>query len=138
VVDLPPGTSDASLTVMQSIPLNGVVLVTSPQDLAGMVVRKAARMAQHMKAPILGLIENMSYVTCPKCGEKIEVFGPSRAMETAMQLGVPLLGRLPLDPELARCCDAGEVEAYVAALFDPIAEKIAARLPATKTVPIFE
>jgi hypothetical protein len=80
----------------------------------------------------------MSYVTCPKCGEKIEVFGPSRAMETAMQLGVPLLGRLPLDPELARCCDAGEVEAYVAALFDPIAEKIAARLPATKTVPIFE
>jgi len=80
IVDLPPGTSDASLTVMQSIPLSGVVLVTSPQDLAGMVVRKAARMAQHMGAPILGLVENMSYVTCPKCGEKIEVFGPSHAV----------------------------------------------------------
>jgi Mrp family chromosome partitioning ATPase len=137
VVDLPPGTSDASLTVMQSIPLNGVVLVTSPQDLAGMVVRKAARMAQHMKAPILGLVENMSYVTCPKCGAKIEVFGPSWAMETAMQLGVPLLGRLPLDPELARRCDAGEVETYAAELFEPITEKVVARVPATKTVPLF-
>ncbi len=137
VVDLPPGTSDASLTVMQSIPLDGVVLVTSPQDLAGMVVRKAARMAQHMKAPILGLVENMSYVTCPKCGEKIEVFGPSWAMETAMQLGVPLLGRLPLDPELARRCDAGEVETYAAELFEPIMEKVVARVPATKTVPLF-
>jgi Mrp family chromosome partitioning ATPase len=137
VVDLPPGTSDASLTVLQSIPLNGVVLVTSPQGLAGMVVRKAAQMAQHMKVPILGLVENMSYVICPNCGERIEVFGPSRAMETARQLGVPLLGRLPLDPELARRCDAGEVEKYAAELFDPIAEKVVERVPATKTVPIF-
>jgi Mrp family chromosome partitioning ATPase len=137
VVDLPPGTSDASLTVMQSIPLNGVVLVTSPQDLAGMVVRKAARMAQRMKAPVLGLLENMSYVACPKCGEKIEVFGSSRAMETAMQLSVPLLGRLPLDPELARRCDAGEVEAYRAELFGPIADKVVEGIPTTKTVPIF-
>jgi Mrp family chromosome partitioning ATPase len=138
VVDLPPGTSDASLTVMQSIPLNGVVLVTSPQDLAGMVVRKAARMAQRMKAPVLGLVENMSYVTCPKCGERIEVFGPSRAMETAVQLGVPLLGRLPLDPELARRCDAGEVEAYATQPFEPIADKVIAGMPPKKTVPIFE
>ncbi|MFN2167071.1 MAG: P-loop NTPase, partial [Anaerolineae bacterium] len=79
VVDLPPGTSDASLTVMQSIPLSGVVLVTSPQDLAGMVVRKAAGMVQKMGAPIVGLVENMSYVTCPDCGREIQVFGPSRA-----------------------------------------------------------
>jgi Mrp family chromosome partitioning ATPase len=137
IVDLPPGTSDASLTVMQSIPLNGVVLVTSPQDLAGMVVRKAARMAQRMKAPILGLVENMSYITCPKCGETIEAFGPSQAMETAMQLGAPFLGRLPLDPALACRCDAGEVEEYPADLFETIAEKLIERIPAMKTTPIF-
>nr|HID14082.1 MRP family ATP-binding protein [Anaerolineae bacterium] len=133
VVDLPPGTSDASLTVMQSIPLNGVLLVTSPQDLAGMVVRKAARMASHLNVPIVGLVENMSYVVCPKCGEQIEVFGPSQAM----QLGLPLLGRLPLDPELARRCDAGEIEKYAAELFEPIAEQVVERMPATKSVPIF-
>jgi Mrp family chromosome partitioning ATPase len=137
IVDLPPGTSDASLTVMQSIPLNGVVLVTSPQDLAGMVVRKAARMVQRMGAPILGIVEDMSYVTCPQCGEQIEVFGPSQALHTAMAVGIPLLGRLPLDPELARRCDAGEVEQYVGQLFEPIAEKIAGQVPATRTAPIF-
>ena len=137
IVDLPPGTSDASLTVMQSIPLNGIVLVTSPQDLAGMVVRKAARMAHHMGAPILGVVENMSYITCPKCGEKIEVFGPSQALHTTGQLGVPLLGRLPLDPDLARRCDAGEIEAYAAELFEPIVERVTERVPTTKTTPIF-
>ena len=137
IVDLPPGTSDASLTVMQSIPLSGVVLVTSPQDLAGMVVRKAARMAQHMGAPILGLVENMSYVTCPKCGEKIEVFGPSQAFHTALRLNVPLLGQLPLDPELARRCDAGEIEEYEAELFEPITRQLVERVPRRKTAPIF-
>jgi len=137
VVDLPPGTSDASLTVMQSIPLNGIVLVTSPQDLAGMVVRKAARMAQHLNVPVVGLVENMSYAVCPKCGEHIEVFGPSQAMHTAALLGVPLLGRMPLDPDLARRCDAGEVEGYVNAEFDRLAAQVAERLPATKSVPIF-
>jgi Mrp family chromosome partitioning ATPase len=136
IVDLPPGTSDASLTVMQSVPLSGVVLVTSPQDLAGMVVRKAARMAQHMGAPILGLVENMSYMTCPTCGTEIEVFGPSRAPQTAAQLGVPLLGRLPLDPELARRCDAGEIEEYAAGTFEPIAQKVAQRAAATQMVPV--
>jgi len=135
IVDLPPGTSDASLTVMQSIPLNGIVLVTSPQDLAGMVVRKAARMAQHMGAPILGVVENMSHITCPKCGERIEVFGPSQALHTTAQLGLPLLGQLPLDPELARRCDAGQIEKYGAELFKPIAAKISERIPATKTAP---
>ena len=137
IVDLPPGTSDASLTVMQSIPLNGVVLVTSPQDLAGMVVRKAARMAQHMGAPILGIVENMSYVTCPKCGEQIEVFGPSQAFRTALNIGSPLLGQLPLDPELARRCDAGEIEEYEAELFEPITGQVVERVSRRKTAPIF-
>jgi len=129
VVDLPPGTSDASLTVMQSIPLSGVVLVTTPQDLAGMVVRKAAQMAQRMGAPIIGLVENMSYVTCPNCGETIEVFGPSQAMRTAARLGVPLLGRLPLDSDLACRCDAGEIEGYDAPLFEPIVGPLVNQVP---------
>jgi Mrp family chromosome partitioning ATPase len=137
VVDLPPGTSDASLTVMQSIPLNGVVLVTSPQDLAGMVVRKAAQMAWRMKVTIVGLVENMSYAVCPKCSERIEVFGPSQAFHTAMQLEVPLLGKLPLDPELARCCDAGEIEDYTANVFEPIAEKITERASVRPSTPMF-
>jgi Mrp family chromosome partitioning ATPase len=129
VVDLPPGTSDASLTVMQSIPLSGVVLVTSPQDLAGMVVRKAAQMTQRLGAPIIGLVENMSYVTCPKCGEEIEVFGPSQAMHTAARLEVPLLGRLPLDAELACRCDAGEIESYDAPMFEPVVEPLVNQAP---------
>jgi len=128
VVDLPPGTSDASLTVMQSIPLSGVVLVTSPQDLAGMVVRKAAQMAQQLGVPIIGLVENMSYVTCPKCGEQIQVFGPSRAMQTAARLSVPLLGQLPLDAELACRCDKGEVEDYSAKVFDSIVKPLIDRM----------
>jgi hypothetical protein len=82
-------------------------------------------------------VENMSTITCPKCGEKIEVFGPSQALHTTAQLGVPLLGRLPLDPELARRCDAGEIEAYTAELFEPIAARVTERVPTTKTVPIF-
>ncbi len=137
VVDLPPGTSDASLTVMQSLPLNGVLLVTSPQDLAGMVVRKAARMAQHLNVHVVGLVENMSYLACPKCGERIEVFGPSQAMRTANQLGLPVLAQLPLDPDLATRCDAGEVEQYTADLFETLAARVTERLPATKSVPIF-
>jgi len=136
VVDLPPGTSDAALTVMQSIPLNGILLVTSPQDLAGMVVRKAARMAEHLSVPIVGLVENMAYVTCPKCGERIEVFGPSQAQQTAIPLGIPVLARLPLDPELARLCDSGRVEQYTNGDVDALTEKVLQRLPATKSVPL--
>jgi Mrp family chromosome partitioning ATPase len=137
VVDLPPGTSDASLTVMQSIPLNGVLLVTSPQDLAGMVVRKAARMAAHLNVPVVGLVENMSYVTCPKCAERIEIFGPSQALHTAAHLGVALLAQLPLDPDLARRCDAGEVEQYDTDLVAKLATRVMERLPATHSVPLF-
>jgi len=126
VVDLPPGTADASLTVMQSIPLEGVVLVTTPQGLAGMVVRKAAQMTRHMGAPILGLVENMSYITCPKCGERIEIFGPSKAAATAEKFSIPLLGRLPLDPRISKLCDAGMIERYSADAFAPIARELVA------------
>jgi Mrp family chromosome partitioning ATPase len=137
VVDLPPGTADASLTVMQSIPLNGLVLVTSPQDLAGMVVRKAANMARHLNVPILGLVENMSYVICPHCGEQIDVFGPSQAAHSALQIGTPLLGRIALDPELALRCDAGEIEQYHSESFDRVAEQVIERAPAQATTPLF-
>jgi Mrp family chromosome partitioning ATPase len=129
IVDLPPGTSDASLTVMQSLPMSGVVLVTSPQGLAGMVVRKAARMAQQMQTPILGLIENMSYFECPDTGKRYEIFGPSHAQETAQQIGVPLLGKLPIDPEIAKLCDAGRVDEYAAEAFVPIAKELLLRTP---------
>jgi Mrp family chromosome partitioning ATPase len=128
VVDLPPGTSDASLTVMQSMPLDGVVLVTSPQGLAGMVVRKAARMADHLAVPVIGVVENMSYAVCPKCGERIEVFGPSQAEAVAWRVRTTLLGRLPLDPELAQRCDAGEIEAYEAEAFGSTAVAIVERM----------
>ncbi|RKX78991.1 MAG: ATP-binding protein [Spirochaetes bacterium] len=137
IVDLPPGTSDASLTIMQSIPLSGVVLVTSPQDLAGMVVCKAAQMARKMKAPILGLIENMSYLHCPECGERIEVFGSSQAMQTATKMGVPLLGQLPLDPELAHYCDTGTIEVYSIEFFQSIADRIDAAVPTNKKTLFF-
>lgn len=135
IIDLPPGTSDATLTVMGGIPLNGVLLVTSPQDLAGMVVRKAAGMARIMEVPIIGLVENMSYVQCPDCGRKIEVFGPGSAEETAKSMGVPLLGRVPLDPELARSCDQGEIESYPAEMFAPIAAAVSLLVPEVKCTP---
>ena len=112
LVDLPPGTSDAPLTVMQSLPLSGAIVVSSPQDLAGMVVRKAVRMAGNMKIPVLGVVENMSYFTCPDTGNRYEIFGPSRGEELARAAGAPLLARLPLDPAVASLCDAGRIEDY--------------------------
>ena len=134
VVDLPPGTSDASLTVIQSLPLSGIVLVMSPQDLAGMVVRKAASMAQRLNVPILGLVENMSYFVCPD-GTQVDIFGPSHAEETARRLGIPFLGRLPIDPQIATLSDAGKIEAYAAMEFAPIAERLMqAASPAKKPV----
>jgi Mrp family chromosome partitioning ATPase len=138
VIDLPPGTSDASLTVMQSIPLNGVLMVTSPQILSGMVVRKAAQMAIQLNVPLIGLVENMSYSICPKCGERIQVFGPSQGAETARQLGTSFLGQLPIDPALARMCDAGRVEEYPAEDFAEIAEKVVFLMPEAKIKPMFQ
>ena len=125
IVDLPPGTSDAALTVMQSLPLSGAVLVTSPQGLADMVVKKAAQMAAQLNVPVMGLIENMSYVVCPDTGVKLEVFGPSKSAVMAKQLHVPLLGQLPIEPQIAELCDAGRIEDYPAEEFAPIAQKLA-------------
>jgi len=124
IVDLPPGTSDAALTVLQSLPVHGVLLVTSPQDLAGMVVRKAANMVHQLGVRIVGLLENMSYVVCPECGQRIEIFGPSRAQETSLQSNVPMLGNLPLDPELAVMCDQGRAEDYLNENFERIVDKV--------------
>ena len=129
IVDLPPGTSDASLTVMQSLPLSGVVLVSSPQDLAGMVVRKAAQMTRHLGVPILGLVENMSYFVCPDTEKRYDIFGPSHAEATARRLGVAFLGRLPIDPSIAQLCDNGAVEEYEAEGFAPIAQRLMETAP---------
>ncbi|MBU0510245.1 MAG: Mrp/NBP35 family ATP-binding protein [Chloroflexi bacterium] len=124
VVDLPPGTSDAALTVMQSLPLDGIVLVTSPQDLAGMVVRKAANMAKKLGVPLVGLVENMSYVICPQCGTRIDVFGPSGAEANARKIGTPMLGRIPLDTQFSVLCDRGSIEDYHSEAFEEIVEKV--------------
>jgi ATP-binding protein involved in chromosome partitioning len=138
IVDLPPGTSDASLTVMQSLPISGIVLVTSPQDLAGMVVRKAARMAMQMQTPMLGLIENMSYFECPDTGKRYEIFGPSHAEETARRVGIPFLGRIPIDPEIASLCDRGRLEYYPADGFAAIATEIAKHTPEARRAMFLE
>ncbi|MCX6031918.1 MAG: Mrp/NBP35 family ATP-binding protein [Chloroflexi bacterium] len=132
VVDLPPGTSDASLTVLQSLPMSGVVLVTSPQDLSRMVVRKAAQMVTQVEVPLLGLVENMSYFICPDTGKQHEIFGPSRAEQMADWLGVPLLGRLPLDPQIAALCDQGQIETYLSDVFQPIAEQLVEVAPSAR------
>jgi ATP-binding protein involved in chromosome partitioning len=124
LVDLPPGTSDASLTVLQALPMSGVVLVTSPQNLAGMVVRKAAQMIRHVEVPILGLIENMSYFECPDTGKQHKIFGPSDPGAMAEMLHMPFLGCLPIDPEIASLCDRGEIESYPADPFAPMAKRI--------------
>ncbi|OPX90190.1 MAG: antiporter inner membrane protein [Pelotomaculum sp. PtaB.Bin104] len=116
-VDLPPGTGDVPLTVMQSLPLNGVVIVSSPQDLAVMIVSKAIKMAQMMDTPILGLVENMSGVICPRCGERFELFGPAQGPEISEKFQIPFIGSLPLDPQLSRLCDQGKVEEYDSDLF---------------------
>jgi len=112
LVDLPPGTSDAPLTVFQSLPLDGIIVVSSPQDLASMIVTKAVNMAKKMEAPILGLVENMSYLDCPHCGQKISLFGEPRGETLALSLGVPFLGALSLDPRIAQLSDEGRIEEY--------------------------
>jgi len=112
LIDLPPGTADAPLTVMQTLPLSGVIIAFTPQDLAAMVVRKAVQMAQKMNIPIKGVVENMSYFLVPDSGKKIEIFGQSKAHEMAMAAGAPLLGQFPIDPELAKLCDEGNIERY--------------------------
>ena len=124
IVDLPPGTADASLTVMQSLPLDGIVLVTSPQDLAGLVVRKAANMAKQLGIPLIGLVENMSFLVCPECGEKILVFGKSQAESSAEMIGTPMLGHIPLDTLLSVLCDCGTIEDYHNEELERITDKV--------------
>jgi len=111
-LDMPPGTGDVPLTVFQSIPLDGIVIVTTPQDLVSMIVKKAYNMAKTMNIPILGIVENMSYVKCPDCGKEINIFGESKIESTAEKLGIKVLGKIPIDPEVAGLCDKGEIEKF--------------------------
>lgn len=111
-VDMPPGTGDAPLTVFQSLPLSGILIVTSPQELVSMIVSKAVEMAKLMNIPVLGLVENMSYVQCPDCGRRIQIFGESHIDEVAAKYSLPVLAKLPIDPTLASACDRGIIELF--------------------------
>ena len=114
-VDMPPGTGDVPLTVFQSLPVDGIIIVTSPQELVTMIVEKAVNMAKKMNIPILGLVENMSYLICPDCGKKISVFGESRVDEAAKANGLTVLAKIPIDPRIAAAVDGGTVEYLEAA-----------------------
>ena len=111
-IDMPPGTGDVPLTVFQSIPIAGIVIVTTPQDLVKMVVEKAVNMAKIMNIPVLGLVENMSYLHCPDCGKKIEIFGASQAQRIANEYGIPAIAQMPLDANISTLADAGRIEDY--------------------------
>ena len=110
MVDMPPGTGDVPLTVFQSLPVKGIVIVTSPQQLVSMIVEKAVNMANIMNIPILGIVENMSYIECPDCKKRINVFGESHIDEIAAKFGIPVLAKLPIDPDIASLCDAGKIQ----------------------------
>ena len=112
LVDMPPGTGDVTLSVFQSIPLSGIVVVASPQELVSMVVEKAVKMAEKMAVPIVGLVENMSYLVCPDCGRKIYLFGEGKCAEAAKKHGLPLLAQMPIDPRLAALTDEGRIEEF--------------------------
>ncbi len=123
-VDMPPGTGDVPLTVYQALPLNGVVVVTTPQDLVSLIVKKAFNMAEMMKIPVLGLVENMSYVKCPDCGKEINIFGPSRFSELCAELQTMPLGRMPIDVKLTELCNEGEFERFTAEYLQPAADML--------------
>lgn len=128
-VDMPPGTGDVPLTVFQSLPVDGIIIVTSPQDLVSMIVEKAVNMAKMMNIPVLGLVENMSYLECPDCGKKINVFGDSNIDELAKEKGIEVLGKIPVTPKLAELCDAGEIERFEGNWLETISAKLMAMLP---------
>ena len=111
-IDMPPGTGDVALTVFQTIKLDGIIIVTSPQELVSMIVEKAVNMAKLMDIPVLGLVENFSYIACPDCGKRIPLFGESHIEEVAEHFGLPVLGQLPIDPKLASACDKGLLELF--------------------------
>ena len=123
-VDMPPGTGDVPLTVFQSLPLDGIIIVTTPQDLVSMIVEKAANMAQLMNIPVIGLVENMSYVVCPDCGKKIQIFGDGKVNEVATKYGYEIIGKLPMDARLASLCDKGIIELMENDYLDDAADKI--------------
>ena len=127
VIDCPPGTGDVPLTVFQSIPVDGIIIVTSPQDLVSLIVSKAVNMARLMNIPIIGIVENMSYVECPDCGKKIEIFGKSHTEETAKQFGIPVLARIPVNPELASQCDKGVIELFEGDWMGAVADAVEAQ-----------
>ncbi|MFW6151140.1 MAG: P-loop NTPase [Chloroflexota bacterium] len=130
VIDLPPGTADAPLTVMQQIPLSGVVAVFTPQDLTEMIVKKAVAMAKKMSVRVLGVVENMSYLVLPETGKRLEIFGKSKGQQMAEAVGAPLLGQIPIDPELATLCDKGEIEKYTSEETAQMGKKVLASLTA--------
>ena len=123
-IDMPPGTGDVPLTVFQSIPVDGIIIVASPQELVGMIVEKAANMAKLMNIPVLGLVENMSYFACPDCGKQIKVFGESHIDEIAAKHGVDTVARIPIDPKLAAAVDAGLIELFDGNWLDELFAKI--------------
>lgn len=123
-VDMPPGTGDVPLTVFQSLPVDGIIIVTSPQELVGMIVAKAVNMAKKMNVPILGIVENMSYLECPDCGKRISVFGESRIGETAKEYGIPVLAQIPINPQIAERVDQGVVEYIETPWLDQAAEAV--------------
>lgn len=126
-VDCPPGTGDVPLTVFQSLPLDGIIIVTTPQDLVSMIVKKAYNMAELMNIPVLGIVENMSGVVCPDCGKMIKVFGESKLDDAAAELGLSILGRIPLDVKLSAACDAGTLELMENNYLDGALETIEAK-----------
>ncbi len=124
-VDMPPGTGDVPLTVFQSLPVDGIVIVTSPQDLVSMIVSKAVTMANMMHIPVLGFVENYAYLQCPDCGKRISVFGKSHLDEVAKEFGLPILARLPIDPNVAECYDNGLMETVNTDAIAPVADAVA-------------
>lgn len=132
-VDMPPGTGDVPLTVFQSLPLDGIVIVTSPQDLVSLIVAKAVNMAKAMEIPVLGIVENYSYAECGKCGERISIFGKSHADEIAAKFGMPVLAKLPIDPAIAEAVDEGKIEGLTGDWLTEAADYIEKNLPVEKS-----
>lgn len=129
-IDMPPGTGDVPLTVFQSIAVDGIIIVTSPQELVSMIVSKAVRMAEQMKIPIIGLVENMSYFKCPDCGTEYKIFGESHIDEIAEKHNIEVLGRLPIDPKVAAACDKGMIELFDGNYLDSAADRLESSLDA--------
>jgi Mrp family chromosome partitioning ATPase len=132
-IDLPPGTGDVPLTVFQSLPVDGIIVVTSPQELVSMIVSKAVKMAKTMQIPIIGIVENMSYIKCPSCGETIRLFGESHIEEIAADNALEVITKLPIDPAIAKACDDGDIESYECACIDALCDKIASIIKQPKT-----